>query len=301
MIYDFLKFSIPKMRKVFLILLVFIVADNSSGQSLKVFWKIEHPETKTESFLLGVVHISCKGDTIEQRIRENILPYFQQIELLIQEPSKDLSNKEKRELMNIKGGKKLKEIYSEEDYQTIVTFMKQRQISKSKGNDKFLPIWLKSGLMNTYENLSCKEVQTIDEFLEEQAQIFKIQALNIETSEEVLSVVANIPLDIQKELLLEFCRDQSNMVIDSGRFYIDFVYDLEKAYANTFAYFEYLGGRELAEMTLDRSAETMANRLSMILKNKRTFITVGMAFLGSDNGLIRKLENLGFKLTLIEI
>lgn len=298
MIHDFLKFSIPKMRKVFIILLVFIVTENSRGQSLKVFWKIEHPETKTESFLLGVVHQSCKGDTIEKKVREKILTYFQETEGLIQEP---LIDKEKRALMNIEVGKKLKDIYSHEDYETIVKFMKQRKVSKRKGNEKYLPIWLKSGLMNSFETAKCKAGQTIDEFLEEKAKIFEIETLNIETSEEVLSVVANIPLDIQKKLLLEFCRDQSNMVIDSGRFYVDFVYDLEKAYANTFAYFEYLGGRELAEMTLDRSAETMANRLTVILKNKRTFISVGMAYLGSNNGLIRKLENLGFKLTLIEI
>lgn len=282
-------------------LIVLLSTTDSIGHSLKVFWKIEHPETKSVSYLLGVVHLSCKIDTVEQFIKRKIEPYLEQTELLIQEPSEDLSYKEKREIMNNPDGLRLKDIYNKEDYHILTTFMKERHISTRKGNDRYLPIWLKSGLMNTYDTVKCEEVESIDNFLEDKARLYNLEMLNIETSEEVLSAVAQIPLDKQQKLLIDFCMDQSNMVIDSGTYYTDFGIDLEKIFTNTFAYYEFLGGRELAEITLNKSTDRMVERLYSILINKRTFVSVGLAFLGSSEGLIYKLEKLGFKLTMIEI
>jgi hypothetical protein len=267
---------------------------NTDDNSL--LWEISGNGLAEPSYLFGTFHLLCKDDihfseALKQAVAASREVY---LELDMDDPATLMGG---LMLMNMKGGKKLKDLYKEEDYQRVARFFKDSLQTPIGFFQRIKPEFL-VGLLYP-KMMPCNTSSSVEESIMQLAKAGGKEIKGLETMAFQASVFDSIPYEKQAEELLH--------TIDSmqqSRIYFELMLNAYKEQRldkieniiNDPAY----GETENQDLLLDNRNKNWVGQLKEIMKKGSVFTAVGAGHLVGKNGLIALLRAAGYKLRPLE-
>lgn len=261
-----------------------------SNNSNSLLWEVSGNGLKQPSYVFGTFHLMCPGDIRFGKPLNQALQYASEVymELDMDDPSTMLSG---ILVMNMKGGKKLKDLYSEAEYKRLNDFFKDSIGMPLTMFQSMKPSMLESLLYP--KMLACKTSTGVDMEIMKLAQKNKKEIKGLETIQFQSSIFDSIPYENQAKELLK--------AIDSIRSYqVMFdtmvnVYksrrigDMEKMLSKS-----EFGMEENSDLLLYNRNKNWLGQLKKIMPAESVFVAVGAGHLVGDKGLIALLQKEGY-------
>jgi uncharacterized protein YbaP (TraB family) len=267
---------------------------NKDDNSL--LWEVSGNGLDSASYIFGTFHMLCKRDIhfseqLKQAVKNSREIYF---ELDMDDPSVMLGG---LMLMNMKGGKKLEDLYKPEEYKKLAGFFKDSLQMPLAMFGNMKPAFLESML---YPKLMpCKNVSGVEEELMKVAKEDHKEIQGLETMEFQASVFDSIPYEEQaKELLTTI--DSLNAYKLSFDTMIN-VYKSQqlKKIEELFNKSEF-GMEDNQDLLLNNRNANWVKQLKDIMKKERVFVAVGAGHLVGEKGLIALLRKEGYRVRPLE-
>ena len=285
-----------------LVLLVFIIGScnaQSGGDKLvtnkdnnSLLWEVSGNGLAEPSFIFGSFHLLCKNDIhfseqLLKALKGSAEVYF---ELNLDDPSVLLGG---LLLMNMNQGKKLKDLYSPEEYAKVVQFFKDSLHTSMLLFEGMKPAFLESMLYP--KMMPCSNISGVEEELMLEAKKEKKKIEGLETIAFQASVFDSIPYAEQAKELLQTIDslnsfkklfDTMTSVYKSQQ--LD---EIEKMFSKT-----EFGMEENRDLLLNNRNKEWVKQLKLIMKKQSVFVAVGAGHLVGDLGLINLLKKEGYLL-----
>ena len=285
-----------------LVLLVFIIGScnaQSGGDKLvtnkdnnSLLWEVSGNGLAEPSFIFGSFHLLCKNDIhfseqLLKALKGSAEVYF---ELNLDDPSVLLGG---LLLMNMNQGKKLKDLYSPEEYAKVVQFFKDSLHTSMLLFEGMKPAFLESMLYP--KMMPCSNISGVEEELMLVAKKEKKKIEGLETIAFQASVFDSIPYAEQAKELLQTIDslnsfkklfDTMTSVYKSQQ--LD---EIEKMFSKT-----EFGMEENRDLLLNNRNKEWVKQLKLIMKKQSVFVAVGAGHLVGDLGLINLLKKEGYLL-----
>ncbi|MCB0633672.1 MAG: TraB/GumN family protein [Saprospiraceae bacterium] len=258
-----------------------------------LLWQIEHPAVDRPSFLFGTMHVR---DQQAFSYLQTVYAHLQQCDALAAEY--DLSRQATPDLsavLRLPPGQSLADFFSPAQYQKL-----QRILLKSFQIDiRFFQHFTPLLLINliTEQLLQQDHPQALDLQLWQSAGEMGKDRLGIETLEEQMAVLQQIPLGHQVKLLRSLGRNVSRFrqsVRQSPALYSDA--DPQQLYRSVRR-----STHGLRHLLLFRRNHIMAERIEALIRQQPTLCAIGAGHLAGKEGVIRLLKLRGFKLRPIPL
>lgn len=294
------------MKLIRLVLLVLIISScnaQPATDTLKtnkddntLLWEVSGKGLAKPSYLFGSFHLLCKTDI---HFSEQLLKALKRstevyLELDLDDPATLMGG---MLLLNMNGGKQLKDIYSPEDYKKVEDFFKDSLKSSLTLFQSMKPAFLESLLYP--KMMPCKTISGVEEELMAEAKKNKKEIQGLETMAFQASIFDSIPYADQAKELLK--------TIDSLSSYKKFfdtmitVYksqrldEIEKMFSKS-----EFGMEENQDMLLNNRNKNWVKQLKLIMKKEPVFVAVGAGHLVGEMGLIALLKKEGYVLRPLE-
>ena len=266
------------------------IQTNTDNNTL--FWEISGNHLSKPSYLFGTFHLMCKEDINfspgVKTAMTNAKEVFFEIDL--DDPANTLGA---LFFMNMKGDKKLKDLFSEADYIRFKSYFEDSLGMPLTMFERIKPNFL--GAMLYPKMMPCKSMSGVEQELMSIAKKDKKEIKGFETMAFQASVFDSIPYEKQAKDLLNS--------IDSMSFYkanFDTLLNVYKtqqlsAIEDMFTKTEF-GMEENRAVLLDNRNKNWVQQLIKILPAKNIFIAVGAGHLVGENGLITLLKKAGYTL-----
>ena len=261
-----------------------------------LLWEISGNGLKQKSYLFGTFHLMCKGDILFSTNLKSAVSGAEKVymEMDMDDPSVLMGG---LLMMNMKGGKKLKDFYSPEQYQKLSSYFNdtlQMPFGMLEGVKPYFLIALLYPKM-----MPCKTVSGVEEELVRLSKENKKEIKGLETMEFQSAVFDSIPYSTQATELLK--------TIDSLNAYRNYFDTMVTVYKNqqldkmeTLFQNEDFGMEEYQDILLDKRNENWVGQLSKIMKEQPVFVAVGAGHLVGKKGLINLLKENGYSVVPIE-
>ena len=262
---------------------------NKDGNSL--LWEVSGMGLSKPSYIFGTFHLMCKSDIQFSSQLKDALANADEMymELDMDDPGMMLGG---LLMVNMKGGKKLKDLYTEAEYEKVKSFFKDSLQVPIDFMQSMKPYFLVA--MMYPKMMPCKTVSGIEEELMKLAKQQKKEIKGLETMEFQASVFDSIPYPEQAKELLKS--------IDSMKMYQKYfdtmlmVYKTQQldkmaALLNNSEF----GMEEHQDILLDNRNKNWVGQLNNIMKKESVFVAVGAGHLAGENGLIALLKKKGYK------
>lgn len=271
-----------------------ILKTNVEGNTL--LWEISGNGLAKPSFLFGTFHLLCRDDINFSAVLRKAVASCDEVylELDMDDPALLMQG---FMLMSMKDGKKLKDLYTAEQYKRVSDYFKD-SIKMSLAlfgsmKPEFLMALLYPKLM------PCNTVSSVEEEIMKLAKSDSKKINGLETMAMQAAVFDSIPYETQaKELLkaidsLETAKANFELLLKA---YLKQDLDgLEKMMMSP----EF--GIELnQDLLLDNRNKNWVIQLNTIMKKKAVFVAVGAGHLVSKNGLIALLSAAGYTVRGLE-
>ena len=189
--------------------------------------------------------------------------------------------------MKLKEGT-LQDMFTEEEWTTLDTYFQEKFKTSLITFNDFTPFYVQSMIMQA--QMGSKAAQAVDMHFYEQARQRRMEVVGIETLDEQIAAINELPQEDQKQMLLDAMDED----------YKDSMADMMKLYRKG----DLEGLQEMSEeedmgedfesaLVVDRN-KTMAGRIVPMIMEKATFIGVGALHLPGEEGLIELLRAEGF-------
>lgn len=256
-----------------------------------LLWQISGNGLQKPSYLFGTFHLMCKddiqfSDQLKTALANSTTMYM---ELDMDDPGLMLSG---MMLMTMKGGKKLADFYSKEEYKKIETFFKDSISAPLSFLQTMKPFMLLALLYP--KMMPCKTVSGVEEELMKLAKVQKKDIKGLETMELQAAVFDSIPYEEQAKELL---KSIDSMELNKKNFdTMMMVYKSQRlsAFEALFSKSEF-GMQDHEDILLNKRNLNWVEQLGIILKKENVFIAVGAGHLVGENGLITLLRKKGYK------
>ena len=194
-------------------------------------------------------------------------------------------------MMNMKGGKKLKDLYTAAEYEKLESFFRDTLHTPLTFFASAKPFFLTAML---YPKLMpCKNVAGVEDELMKLAKLGKKEIKGLETMEFQSSVFDSIPYEEQAKELLNS--------IDSMATYSQYfdtminVYKSQQLTAMEALFNKSEFGMQAHEdLLLNNRNRNWTTQLRDIMKKQSTFVAVGAGHLPGDQGLLALLKQAGY-------
>lgn len=257
-----------------------------------LLWEIRGNGLKEPSYLFGTFHLLCKSDiqfspSLKQALKQVKEMY---LEMDMDDPSVLLGG---LTMMNMKGGKKLKDFYTEAEYQRL-----SKYFADSVGMSLILiqnmkPLMLESLLYP--QMMPCKSIEGVETELMKLAKENKQEIKGLETIEFQSSVFDSIPYDRQAKDLLK--------TIDSMGAYKKYFDTMIAVYkSQQLKAIEQLltkndfGMEDNQDILLNNRNINWVRQLKKIMMASPVFVAVGAGHLPGSKGVIELLKKEGYSL-----
>lgn len=260
-----------------------------------LLWQVTGNNLKKPSYLFGTFHLLCKNDINFSEQLKNSLKYSDKIymELDMDDPSVLMSG---LLYMNMKNDKKLKDLYTPQEYKKIENYFTDSLHTPMMMFQKIKPYFLVALLYP--QMMKCSAPSGVEEELMKIAKEDKKEIKGLETMEFQASVFDSIPYEWQAKELLKN--------IDSFKFYkaeFDTMLNVYKnqqidKMGNLFTKSEF-GMEAYQDLLLNNRNKNWVGQLKKIMASESVFVAVGAGHLIGKNGLISLLKNEGYILTPI--
>ncbi len=267
-----------------------LLAANNDDNS--ILWEVSGNGLTAHSYLYGTFHMVCRDDikissACKQAIKNSGKVY---LELDMDDPAMVFSG---LMLMNMKGGKKLKDLYSPESYKRISDYFTDSLKTPMGLFQNLKPMFLLAMLYP--KMMPCTEVTSVEEDIMRLAKENGKEINGLETIAFQASVFDSIPYEKQAEELLN--------AIDSMEKSRKYYSLMAAAYANQkMDAIEKLmndpdaGIEDNQDILIDNRNKNWVGQLKAIMKNGPVFVAVGTAHLIGENGLVSLLRKEGYSL-----
>lgn len=260
-----------------------------------LLWQISGNGLKQNSYLFGTFHLMCRGDiqfsnSLKSALASSSTVYM---EMDMDDPAVLMGG---LLMMNMKGGKRLKDLCTPDEYKKINSFF---------GDSLHMPL----GMLETIKPyflvallypkmMPCKSISGVEEELVRLSKESKKEIKGLETMEFQSAVFDSIPYQKQATELIK-----SIDSIGSYRKYFDSMLTVYKnqdlSKMETLFQNENAGMEEYQGLLLDSRNKNWVKQLQSIMNQQSVFIAVGAGHLPGKNGLITLLKNSGYTLTPI--
>ena len=286
--------------RLFLLLFIFSSCNaQQAGEKLKsnendnsLLWEVSGNGLSQPSYLFGSFHLMCKDDIrfsaqLLQAVKNSREIYM---ELDLDDPSILLGG---LMLMNMNGGKTLKDLYSQKEYEKVERFFKDSLLISMAFFQSMKPAFLESMLYP--KMMPCRIISGVEEELVVVAKKEKKEIQGLETMAFQASVFDSIPYADQAKELLK--------TIDSLNSYKRFFDTLTRVYKSQqleeiekmFSKAEF-GMEDNQDLLLNNRNKNWVVRLKTVMNKESVFVAVGAGHLVGKQGLISLLRKEGFEL-----
>ncbi len=258
-----------------------------------LLWEISGKGLSKPSYLFGTFHLMCKedihfSDNLKKAVEQSKEIYF---EMDLDDPANTLGA---LFFINMKEGKKLKDLYSQEDYSRVEHFFKDSLQTGMMMLERMKPNFLQALLYP--KMMPCKNMSGVEEELMKLAKSGKKEIRGFETVEFQSAVFDSIPYEDQ-------ARDLLHMIDSIPEYskYFDTMLNVYKtqqlsALQKMFSDPKFNMDEKSQETLLDKRNSNWVMQLKKILSEKNIFIAVGAGHLVGDKGLIALLKKEGYAL-----
>jgi uncharacterized protein YbaP (TraB family) len=279
-----LKYSrFPRKVAAFLMLILFSV----SVQAQSLLWKIDGAKLNTASYLYGTIHIKDKRVfQFDQKVYE----VLDSCKVFAMEVDLDPSNLAgfAQHLM-LPEGKTLHDIFSPEDYSLIKNILEKETGMNISMFDRMKPFVLLSLGLNS--QIAGDMEVAVDEFLYRRAQQEGIKVKGLETIEEQMEMLDEIPNDYITDYFRNFQKGAEDLE-EIIRLYCKA--DLDRLLClmqedKTMA--------SLEKKIITKRNKRMVARIMPLIKEQPVFIAVGAGHLPGKKGILKLLDKKGYTVT----
>lgn len=255
-----------------------------------LLWRITGNGLKKPSYLYGTFHLMCRADIhISDQLRSSIASSdVMYLEMDMDDPATLLGG---FMMMNMKNGKKLKDLYSEEEYKKVKDYFNDTLGMPLMLLERTKPYFLVAMLYPKMMN--CSSASGVEEVLMQIAKENKKEIKGLETMQFQSSVFDSIPYEWQAKELLKN--------IDSFK-----TYKLEFDSMLTMYRDQQLGSMaellnkdeatsEYEPLLLSDRNKNWVEQLKLLMKKQSVFTAVGAGHLVGEKGLIQLLRKEGYK------
>jgi uncharacterized protein YbaP (TraB family) len=264
---------------------------NKDNNSL--LWEISGNGLKQHSYLFGTFHLMCKSDIqFSNNLKTAITNADEMyLELDMDDPAVMLGG---MMMMNMKNGKKLKDLYTPEEYIKLSSFFKDSLHMPINFLETVKPYFLVA--MMYPKMMPCKSVTGVEEELMKLAKQNKKEIKGLETLEFQAAVFDTIPYEQQAKELLKSIDSMATYTL-----YFDSMVQVYKSQQldkmETLFNDEEFGMQEYQDILLYNRNQNWVNQLKLMMKTKSVFAAVGAGHLVGEKGLIGLLKKEGYTLT----
>lgn len=261
-----------------------------------LLWEISGNGLTNPGYLFGTFHMLCADEiqfstSLKKAIAKSREVY---LELDLDDPAVFAGAVM---MISMKGGKKLKDLYSPEAYQRISAYFKDRLKTALSLYQNMKPGFLTALLYP--KMMTCSSTISVDEAIMNLAQENNIGISGFETMAMQAAVFDSIPYEKQAEELLKAIDSIRNSVIQFRlmlQAYKDQqLHDIEKIINDPV-----FGVEEDRDLLLDKRNKRWVEQLKEIMKKGTVFIAVGAGHLVGKNGLIELLRAEGYTVRGLE-
>lgn len=279
------------------LLLCFCTLNAQTSKELKgtafdktLLWQISGNGLTAPSYLFGTFHLLCKddirfSDALKQAVIKSDEVY---LELDMDDPSTLLGA---LVLMNMKNGKKLKDLYTEAEYKRVSNFFKDSLKTPVGLFQQMKPEFLMALLYP--KMMPCSNTGSVEESLMQLAKENGKEIKGLETMAFQASVFDSIPYEKQAAELLETIDS-----LEKSKRYFGLMLKAYKeqrldSIQNMVSSPEF-GSTENQHVLLDKRNENWVKQLKEIMKKRSVFTAVGAGHLVGKKGLIALLRAEGY-------
>lgn len=256
-----------------------------------LFWEVSGNGLARPSYLLGTFHLMCKeqvklGAVIQKKLDQTHQVFFEV----------DLSNPaammQSLTTMNMKEGKKLKDLLTEADYRKVDSvFSNELKLSLSLFG-RMKPYLLSTLLYSKF--MKCSQQSGIDLELMNMAKRSGKTIKGLETLEYQASLFDSIPYELQAKELVKMSDSLDSMKTAFTAMIAAYLSQDIEQIARMSTQNEIEGSRFNTLLLTNRN-KNWVDQLEPIMKNQSLFIAVGAGHLPGEEGLIALLRNAGYK------
>lgn len=274
--------------------------DNSSFVTQKddntLLWKVRGNGLQKPSFLFGTFHLLCKKDVNFSDQLRKAVKYCDEIymEMDMDDPSMLLSS---MLYMNMKGGKKLEDLYTPEEYKRLQSYfedtLKMPVMLLQSAKPYFLVALLYPKMME------CNDPVGLETELVKMAKEDKKEIRGLETMQFQASVFDSIPYEWQaKELLKNI--DSFSVYKNEFDTMLGFYRNQQLDSLKNMITKSEFSSDQYQDLLLNDRNRNWVNQLKDIMKKQSVFVAVGAGHLVGDMGLINLLRQAGYKVEPLE-
>lgn len=265
----------------------------TNADSNTLLWEISGNGLQKSSYLFGTFHLMCRDDISFSTQLKTALSNadYVYMEMDMDDPSVMLGG---LLMMNMKDGKKLKDLYTEDEYEKVSQYFKDTMHLPMELLGSTKPFFLAAMLYP--KMMPCKTLTGVEEELMKLARAQKKEIKGLETMEFQASVFDSIPYEEQAKDLLKSIDSMQSYKQDFDT--ILSVYksqnlgDIEKQFKDS-----EFGMEDHQDLLLNNRNKNWVNQLNMVMKKNSVLVAVGAGHLVGEEGLINLLRNEGYTLT----
>ncbi len=261
-----------------------------------LLWEISGNGLTSPSYLFGTFHLLCKDDinfseTLKQAVNNSHEIY---LELDLDDPATIMGA---LMLMNMKDGKKLKDLYTTDQYQRVSGFFKDSLKTPISLFQRMKPEFLIALLYP--KMMPCNSASSVEEEIMQLAKDAGKEIKGLETMAFQASVFDSIPYEKQANELLNTIdsleKSKADFVLMLNAYKSQRLDEIEKI-VNTPEF----GAAENQDILLDNRNKNWVQQLKPIMQKNPVFTAVGAGHLVGKNGLIALLRAEGFTVSGLE-
>ena len=264
----------------------------SNADDNTLLWEISGNGLQKPSYLFGTFHLLCKADiqfsnTLKEAIIKSDEVY---LELDLDNPSTLLGG---IMLMNMKDGKKLKDLYTPEAYTRIANYFKD-SLQTPIGLFQSMKPELLTALLFP-KMMPCASVSSVEDAIMTLAKADDKEIKGLETMAFQAALFDSIPYEKQASHLLEAI-DSMEQSKKNFQLMLEAYKKQQLDKLETIMNDPAHGLEENMDELVDNRNLNWIEQLKVIMKNKSVFIAVGAGHLIGKKGLIALLKQEGYML-----
>ena len=297
--FNFIKISIMKLVIIiFSCCIFFFGCKSQSNKSLvkknndnnTLLWQVSGKDLKKPSYLFGTFHLLCKDDIKFSEQLKNSLRTADEVymEMDMDDPLTMLSG---LLYMNMKDGKKLKDLYTDDEYKKVKSYFSDSLGMPMMMFQSIKPYFLVAMLYPKMMN--CNTASGVEEELMKLSKENKKEIKGLETMQFQASVFDSIPYEWQAKELLKNIDSFSIYKKEFDTMILEYKDQQLSAMEKLLAKSEF-GSDKYEDILLTKRNINWVDQLKSIMKKESVFVAVGTGHLVGEKGLISLLRKEGY-------
>ena len=272
-----------------LLILGICVQAQEQSKSKSLLWKISGNGIQKPSYLFGTIHIICKEDYVWTKTMAKSLAQCEEICMEMDMDDPNILTKIAFAMVET-NGKKLQEYFSTNDYKLVEKYFKDSLSINIEMFATMKPIVLQTLLTST--SFTCDSSVSYEVKLSEYAKQHEVEVTGLETPEEQIKLLEQIPVD---SIISDLVATAKGIKNDDSLYYSMIAaythQDLPELYELI------LKAKEEGDnmnVFLDERNQKWIDRMTEHMEQKSVFFAVGAGHLWGESGLINLLRQNGY-------